>query len=282
MSSIRIEGKKIAEEMLLKLQNEVQSEQLHPHLLVFLIGDNPSSQSYIRQKKKAAEQIGATCTITQLPADTSAETMKAAIHQANIQKKIHGIIIQRPLPPESTIPADILDGVEITKDIDGFLPNSPFDVPVAKAVITILETIYHSHFHTGQTTFIDWLRNKTLVVIGKGVTAGGPIRTMLELLTIPVVMVDRSTANPHALTKKADIIISCTGKPRTITSQHIKDKAILISVGLTKGEDGKIHGDYEEDDIQEKAFAHTPTPGGVGPINVACLMQNLVKACKMR
>ncbi len=277
----RIDGKAIGDQMLEKLHAEVISTKIHPHLLVLLIGDNPSSQSYIRQKKNAAERIGAICTLLQFPADVSEEIIRNTIHTANLNTDIHGIIVQRPLPSSSQISEQVLNSVDLKKDIDGFLQDSPFEVPVAKAIITILEKIFYEQFNTPQLDLISWLRKQDIVVIGKGVTAGNPIRKILERLGLPVVGIDRSTPNPEEITKGADIIISCVGKQGTIPASAIKSEAILLSVGLSRGTDGKIHGDYEERDIQEKALFYTPTPGGVGPVNVACLMQNLVKATRI-
>jgi len=277
MLSKRVDGKKIAEEILENLHRQIITDGIKPHLVVFLIGDNPSSQSYIRQKKNATERIGALFTLQQYPATVAEKEIKKAISQANASDIIHGIIIQRPLPKESVISSSILDSVALSKDIDGFLPGSPYEVPVAHAVITILEHVYQDQNHVDHD-FISWLRTQRVAVIGKGITAGGPIRSILEKFQIPVLGIDRSTEHPSEITKKSDIIISCVGKEHTVTAHAIKQDVILLSVGLSRGQDGKNHGDYEEEDILEKASVYTPTPGGVGPVNVACLMQNLVKA----
>jgi methylenetetrahydrofolate dehydrogenase (NADP+)/methenyltetrahydrofolate cyclohydrolase len=273
-----IDGTKIADEILAHLREEVITKKLHPHLLVFLLGDNPSSQSYIRQKKHAAEQIGAKFTLRQLPAVISQNEFRQEIDNANKQKDVHGVIIQRPLPLESSSLSSLAKTILLSKDIDGFLPGSPYEAPVATAVLTILEHIYEKNVSQHQGNFSQWLHSKNIVIIGKGETAGKPIRTMLEKLAVPFIGIDQSTSNHKNITKNAEIIISCVGKKQIIQQQDIADGVILISVGLTKGEDNTLHGDYEEDDIRKKALYYTPTPGGVGPVNVACLMQNLVKS----
>ena len=276
---IRIDGKLLAQDILGNLREEIKTKHLHPHMEVLLVGDNSSSLSYIRQKKRAAEYIGATLSVNQLPITTTNSEFHTLLTSYNADPRVHGIIIQLPLPTQSTISDHMVHSVHKQKDIDGFTHNSPYRVPVANAVVTILETIHtkqHSEIHSD---YLQWLRNQTIVVLGKGKTAGQPIRTLLESLTIPIIGVDRQTENPHDICKKASILISCTGVPNTIQHEWVGEGAILISVGLSAQPDG-LHGDYEEQDIQEKASFYTPTPGGVGPVNVACLMKNLVQACE--
>jgi methylenetetrahydrofolate dehydrogenase (NADP+) / methenyltetrahydrofolate cyclohydrolase len=274
---IRIDGKLLAHDILDTLRDEIQTKHLHPHMEVLLVGDNTSSLSYIRQKKRAADYIGATLHVNQLPITTTNAEFHTLLTNYNTDPRVHGIIIQLPLPTESAISDHMVHSVHKQKDIDGFTHNSPYRVPVANAVVTILETIHTKQQNDIHTDYLSWLRNQTIVVVGKGKTAGQPIRTLLESLTIPIVGIDRSTPEPKSILEKASIIISCTGVPTTIQKDSVKENAILISVGLSLQPDG-LHGDYEEQDIREKASFYTPTPGGVGPVNVACLMKNLVQA----
>jgi len=130
--------------------------------------------------------------------------------------------------------------------------------------------------------FISWLHNQKIVVIGKGATGGAPILKYLRKLNTHPTLIDSKTPNPTTLTQKADIIISAVGKPNIINSSPIKKGVILIGVGIYRGEDGKLHGDYDESDIEKIASYYTPTPGGVGPINVAMLMKNLLNAVKLQ
>jgi methylenetetrahydrofolate dehydrogenase (NADP+) / methenyltetrahydrofolate cyclohydrolase len=279
----RIDGKLIAAKILEQLRIEVLELKRHdktPNLQVFLIGDDPASKSYIAQKNKAAETIGATLTVTELASNTEDREFFRLLTEANTNPKITGIIIQRPLPRGSDIKEKTLLMVNPKKDIDGFGSKSPFEVPVARAVLEFLEHIYSTGFDTHTSDFISWLRLQTVVVIGKGETAGGPIIKLLERLSVSVMVVDRSTKNPNAIIKSGTIIISCVGKPGIVTSKHIKEGAVLLSVGLSRVE-GKLVGDYDEADIAPLAKFYTPTPGGVGPVNVACLMKNLVEASKM-
>lgn len=276
---ICIDGRHIAEEILTTLREHVKKSHLSPHIEVILIGDNPSSLSYIKQKQKAAESIGATLHLTQFEPTVTKEELKNTISTFNTAHNVSGIIIQRPIPVQSTIPPDIISSIAPEKDVDGFVPHTIHEVPVAKGVISILEYIFYKQFNTPQLDFPTWLRGQHVVVLGKGETAGKPIIEILEKFSVPVIIIDRSTPNPHELTKEATIIITCVGVPGLISRNHIQDQVILLSVGLSRV-DGKLIGDYDVEDIQDKASFYTPTPGGVGPVNVACLMQNLVKAAE--
>lgn len=246
---MKIDGKKIADDILSRLVIDKV-----PTLAVIQIGDNPASLAYIRQKQKAAEKIGAKVIISNKISD---------VERFNNEPNIHGLIIQRP------VPLSIGEyHVRLEKDVDGFEPNSPFDVPVALAIGEILKDI--------KADF-----SKKFVVIGRGETAGSPITRYLDKLHCTTSLIHSQTPNPEVIMKQADILISCVGKKQIITRTSIKPGAILISVGIWRDEKSKLHGDYNEHEIADIASFYTPTPGGVGPINVACLMQNLVKACTL-
>lgn len=279
---MRIDGKQIAENLLSTLTDTVarQKEQgIAPTLGVILVGDNPASLSYIKQKQKAAEKIGAVVKFLQFPATIPFETIKATIEQWNRDTSMHGIIIQRPLPPERSDLIPLLTMVKKEKDVDGFVPGSPFPVPVAAAIVKILETIYPLEAgNTHEATFDHWIQNHCTVVIGRGETAGKPIADEFEKRGCLLSIVHSQTTHPREVIKKANIVVSCVGKSRVVTADMITPGTILISVGIWRDTEDKLHGDYEEEEIGGVASYYTPTPGGVGPVNVACLMQNLVKA----
>ena len=138
------------------------------------------------------------------------------------------------------------------------------------------DLIYGSNKKEDQ--FYDYLRKTKIVLIGKGETGGHPISEALKKLHVKFNVIDSQTSEPGRVLKSADIIISAVGKPGVIKSETLKKGVVLVSIGLSKGEDGKMHGDYDEEEIKDIASYYTPTPGGVGPVNVACLLQNLVEA----
>lgn len=269
---MKIDGKAIAERTLDKLTLEVsllKDRGIIPTLAVILVGDNPASLAYIKQKQKAAERIGANIVFRAESLELSKEQLELLIAKYNNDSTIQGLIVQRPLPKILGDVSDILLTVKADKDVDGFLPNSPYSVPVALAVLEML-----------RSTGIQNLIKKRVVVIGRGETAGKPIAVLLAKLGYKVTVVHSQTSNPNEIMKSADIIVSCVGKERVITSDIMKPGAILISVGIWRDQAGKLRGDYDEEDIGRIASFYTPTPGGVGPVNVACLMQNLVLAAK--
>lgn len=272
-----IDGKIIAESILQKLK----SSGVSASLAVILVGDDPGSLSYIKQKQKTGERVGIRILFEHFPDSISPTTLESAIAHYNNDQNIHGLIIQRPVPQFIGQIGDILLSVSPQKDVDGFLPDSPFEVPVSKAVITILESV-HKQLILQQLIsleFLPWLQSQYIAILGRGETAGKPIAALLQKFKCATSIIHSQTPNPQEILKNASIIISCVGKPHTISKRMISKGVILISVGLSRDNDGKLHGDYEADEIKEIASFYTPTPGGVGPVNVASLMQNVIEAC---
>lgn len=268
---MKIDGKAIADRILTELAQKVKTLGKTPTLAVILVGDNPASLAYIKQKQKAAETIGANVILKQFSETSSKQQIDEAIHQYNNDRNVHGIIVQRPIPEYV---GDITSVVS-QKDVDGFLPTSPFTPPVALAVLEILKEAAKTD------DFDSWLRNQCSVVFGRGETAGAPIARVLETRGCTIEIVHSQTPDPSVLTKKFNIIVSCVGRERVITAPMLTPQSILIGVGIWRDSEGKLRGDYNEEEIQDVVAYYTPTPGGVGPVNVASLMQNLVKAYTM-
>ncbi len=303
---MKISGKDITAKIYENLQNrvgELKKRGVVPHLTVILVGDSPASIAYINQKQKMGEFIGAKITILKYPKSATTRQLSQKINALNNDPTNHAILIQRPLPPHLD-PQKLERLVNPLKDIDGFHPDSPYTLPLPLAVIKILEEIYQLKKAQGVASvgvpverpqgakrlrtsdgenarqdpvgFIPWLQKQNIVILGKGPTGGGPIIKYLNKLGAHPTQIDSKTLSPDKLIKKADIIIPAIGKPNIITSKKIKKGAILIGVGIAKSEDGKLHGDYNEDNIKNTAGFYTPTPGGVGPVNVGLLMDNLI------
>lgn len=268
---MKIDGKAIAQEILDDLQKRVEKlkqKGIIPHLAIILIGDDPASSTYVRQKELKAEYIGAKSTVHRLPTTVSQSELLALTKKLNEDKNIHGIIVQQPLPNHIDTSL-IVQTIEPKKDVDGFHPQTKFPMPLAAAVLKILDV-----------TLSQWLKSQNIVVIGKGETGGRPVIEALRKRGANVTVIDSKTPNPKQLTQNANIIISAVGKENIITKDMISPGVFLISVGLHKGEDGKLHGDYNEKEIEDVASYYTPTPGGVGPINVAMLLENLIAAAE--
>lgn len=276
-----IDGKAIALQVLDELKRrvgELEKNNLHPHLAVILVGDDASSEAYVRQKELKAKQIGAELTLFRYSSEITEEELLKKIEDLNNDPSIHGIIIQRPLPVH-------IDGEKITlatspqKDIDGFHPKSPFTPPIALAVEEILKKTYK--YQKVNITFLEWLSRQDIIILGKGQTAGRPIISYFQKQHLHPIIIDSKTENKETLLQQADIIISAIGQPHSIPPSWIKKGAILIGVGMNKGEDGKMYPDYDETLIKDSVSFYTPVPGGVGPVNVAMLLSNLLIASKI-
>lgn len=305
---MELNGHEIAETMYQDLRNRVaalRKKKITPHLVVFLIGENPASVAYVTLKQKRGEEIGAKVTVMRFETTVTTEELAEKVKLLNDDPFVHAILIQRPLPHQVDVhKLEMLTNPE--KDIDGFHPKSPYILPLPLAVGRILEEVYmrgvtekegnpdarSSHKKVPleraqrEGNFWQnperkkWLEEKNIVLIGKGPTGGGPILSYLETLHVTPHVIDSKTRQPENLMKKADIIISAVGREHVVTAENIKEGAILISVGILRGENNKLKGDYEVSDIKSKVAYYTPTPRGVGPVNVAKLMENLVTAAE--
>ncbi|MCR4263447.1 MAG: bifunctional 5,10-methylenetetrahydrofolate dehydrogenase/5,10-methenyltetrahydrofolate cyclohydrolase [Candidatus Roizmanbacteria bacterium] len=272
----KVDGKKLAKEILDTLKPRIsvlKKRKVTPTLAVIQVGNDPGSESYIRMKRKAAKKIGASVLVRHFPTSVFFQEMAEAIQGFNADRSVHGIIIQRPLPPMLQTNA-FNTAIDFQKDIDGFRAKTTFRPPIALAIFHILRFVYELKNVTTH------LKSKQIVILGRGETAGKPIADMMADKKIAFIQCHSQTTNMHEFTQEADIIISCVGRQRVVAPDMIKEGAVLIGVGIERDKKGKLHGDYNEQEIAEKASFYTPTPGGVGPVNVAYLMSNLVTAAE--
>lgn len=296
----RIDGKMLANEILENLKKRVirlRKKKIIPTLAVVQVGKDESSQAYIKQKAKTAKKIAACFKLFSFSSRITFQKLAEQIKNLNEDKKIHGIVVQRPLPALLST-SSFNQAVALVKDVDGFRSKSPFNPPVAEAVFYVLQKIYLPNWGSepvfyrcgtgpagrrvekeGFKKMVDILKRKKILLIGRGETAGKPIAKTLSQNKIKFLIAYSKTKNMEEFLKEADIIISCVGKRRVVAKQMIKEGVILIGVGLTRHR-GRLYGDYEEKEIKDKASYYTPTPGGIGPLNVAFLMLNLLTACE--
>jgi len=278
---MKINGREIADGILAKLKKEVQGLPNGIKLVVVLIGKNPSSLSFIKQKNKAVLSIGANLELITLPQNTSQTFLINKIKQFNNDTKINGIIVQLPLPTQINH-AIIAQVIAPSKDIDGFNKNSLFTPPIALAVLKILQNCFinlKKELKNHNQIFINWLSTQKILILGRGDTGGKPISDTFTKMGINFTVAHSKTTNIKELLKSSNIIISCVGKPNIITGDMIGKNAVCIGVGISNLH-SRLTGDFEEPSVSKLASFYTPTPGGVGPINVACLMQNLVISAK--
>lgn len=269
---MKIEGRKIAQQIFeeLKIQvSKLKENGITPTLAVILMGDNESSATYVKQKQIKAEEIGAKVQVFQFDKNVSNEEIESLVKKLDSNPQIHGIILQRPTPSQIKT-TELEELISPKKEVDGFGANPLYPVPVAEAVYKMLLT----------TCSENQLQTKQIVVLGKGETAGMPIINYLKQKGTNPSVIDSKTVNREELLKNADIVISAVGKENVIKANDIKKGTVVIGVGLGTDEEGKLKGDFNNNEIEQVASFYSPTPGGVGPVNVAILMENLIAATK--
>jgi methylenetetrahydrofolate dehydrogenase (NADP+)/methenyltetrahydrofolate cyclohydrolase len=264
-----IDGKQLAQSLLTDLKQDILKLKHPPTLAVIQVGNDIGSTAYIQQKKKKGEEVGINVIHKHFPESITQEQLIDEIEQLNSDTQITGIIIQRPLPKHLST-TQINQQVAREKDVDGFRPDSSFTPPVALGVLYLLRSIKLE---------IPDLKNKKIVILGRGETAGHPIAQTLTKLKVPFeILHSQSTIENPLKTiqtlQSADIIISCVGK-RVVKKEDLKPGVILVGVGISRGFKG-LQGDYDEDEIRDIASFYTPTPGGVGPLTVAFLLSNVI------
>lgn len=271
---MKIDGKQIASQILSDLKIRVEKlkeKNIIPHLYIILLSDDPQSASYVKQKMLRADEIGIKITLDKENPQVTTEELIKKIELLNNDESINGIIVQRPMPKQLN-EEEIESSVTAVKDVDGFNPDSEFNVPVARAIEKIIINTLKD------TDFKDFISSKRITVLGKGITAGKPIINYFKRLNENVFTIDSKTENRSQILNNSDIIISAVGKENVITKEDVKKGAYVIGVGLHVGTDGKLKGDFNEHEIEQSTAYFSPTPGGVGPVNVACLMENVVVA----
>jgi len=260
-----LDGKKLADAILAEIKTDIVKRGLTPGLAVILVGEDPASVAYVAIKEKRAREIGIHFEKIAFPETASTDEIITAITDLNTRPDIDGLIIQLPLP--AALDADaIYERVDPNKDVDGFHSQTHFTPPIAIGVNDLL-------IETG----ID-LRTAKIAVLGKGKTGGGPIIASLKHRRLKPMVVDSSTGNLKTALQEADIIISAVGLPGIIKGELIKDGVAIIDAGTTRQADGTLAGDVDYDSVAPKAGWLTPVPGGVGPLTVACLLQNTLTA----
>lgn len=271
---MKISGKEIAAEIREDLRSKIEnlkSKDIVPKIAIITLGPESSWESYVRQKIKVAGELGIKAVHINLSENEQNRLFKT-IEEINRDPLYHGLIVQRPLP-EGIDRERVVNSIAAEKDVDGFRANSRFGVPVWLAVKNL---IVRSLKEVGLNKKNDELK---FAVLGKGETAGGPIARGIRKMGIEPQIIDSKTNNRDEILINADVIISCVGKSGVLGSENIKKGSILIGVG-THSEQGKLRGDYNEEEIEKVAGAYTPTPGGVGPVNLSFLFSNLITAAE--
>ena len=274
-----IDGRKIS----LEIKDEVKAETselikkgVHPCLAVILVGENPASQVYVRNKKKACEYVGIKSLSYELPAETTEAELLKLIDDLNKNPECNGILVQLPLPKHID-EEKVLLAINPEKDVDGFHPYNVGLLSIGDATLKActpagcIELIKRSGVE---------ISGKKCVIIGRSNIVGKPVAMLLLAENGTVTICHSRTKNLAEEIKQADIIIAAVGKPNFVTGDMVSDGAVIIDVGINRLENGKLCGDVNFEECEKKASFITPVPGGVGPMTIAMLMKNCVVATK--
>jgi len=276
-----IDGKKIAEQLRDKIKSDIKkiSDDNKPGLAVILIGEHAASQIYVRNKEKFANEVGINSSVLRFDENISEEDLKNEIKKLNDDPNVHGILVQLPLPKHIS-QKDIIQSIDPNKDVDGFHPINVGNLSSgndAMVPCTPLGCYYLIK------KVIPNLSGLNAVVIGRSNINGKPMAQLLLRENCTVTIVHSKTKNIEEICKCGDIIIAAVGKAKMVKSDWVKDTAVIIDVGINRIEingKNKIVGDVDFDNIQDKVKGISPVPGGVGPMTIACLLENTLKAYK--
>ncbi|TKJ68796.1 bifunctional methylenetetrahydrofolate dehydrogenase/methenyltetrahydrofolate cyclohydrolase FolD [Pseudomonas viridiflava] len=279
-----IDGKASAAQVLLQVRDEVQSlkaEGITPALAVILVGDDPASEVYVRNKILRAEEAGIRSLEYRLPADSSQARVLAVIAGLNADPSVNGILLQLPLPAHIE-EACALQAIDPAKDVDGFHSENVGGLSQGREVLTPCTP--SGCMHLLQETCGD-LTGKHAVVIGRSNIVGKPMAALLLQAHCSVTVVHSRSTDAKALCQLADIVVAAVGRPRMIDASWLKPGAVVIDVGINRIQDqgrSRLVGDVDFDNVLNVASAITPVPGGVGPMTIAFLMKNTVTAARQQ
>lgn len=285
-----IDGRRVGAEIRAEVGQaveELRANDCTPGLAVLMVGDNPASAVYVRMKAKACEEVGVYSRVIRLPAETEQRELEGVIDELNEDGAIHGVLVQLPLPPQID-ERSILWRVSPEKDVDGFHPINVGRVAIGDpdafrpaTPAGVIELLLRSGYDPG---------GKRVTVVGRSNIVGRPLATLLSLKAeggnATVTLAHSRTANLPEVTREADILVAALGRPRSITADAVKPGSVVIDVGTNRVDDAgsekgyRLVGDVAFDEVSEVARAITPVPGGVGPMTIAMLLSNCVKAAR--
>ncbi len=283
MSAQIIDGKAISQIIKDELKEKtarLKEQGIEVTLAVILVGEDPASQVYVRNKKKACEYIGYRSLSYELPKETSQEELLKLIDELNNREDVNGILVQMPLPSQID-EKTVIDAISPKKDVDGFHPMNVGALCIGeKGLVSCTPAGVIQLLKRGCDGKID-IAGKECVIVGRSNIVGKPMSMLMLRENATVTVAHSKTKNLEEVCKRADILIAAVGKAGMITKDHVKEGAVVIDVGINRNEDGKLCGDVCFDEVKEIASAITPVPGGVGPMTIAMLMNNCYEAATM-
>lgn len=273
-----IDGKSIAEKIKEEIKTEVKQIEKNytrvPKLVVVLVGENPASQTYVRNKENACQYVGITSEILRHEESLTEEDLLKEIEQLNQDHTVDGILVQLPLPKHID-ETKVLDAIIPSKDVDGFHPQNVAKLFLGqhsllpctpKGMMVLLDEIGYD------------LTGKEVVVVGRSNIVGKPVALLCLQKNATVTLAHSRTKDLKAVCKRADVLIGAIGKPKFFTKEYVKDGAVVLDVGINRDEDNKLCGDVDFEDVKDIVAAITPVPKGVGPMTITMLMKNTIEA----
>lgn len=276
-----IDGKLLASKIMKKLKEEVNSlkqEEICPKLAVIMVGNDKASEVYVRNKSKACNEVGIEFEEFILKEDITMQQLLAIIEKLNNRKDIHGILLQSPIPKHLDI-RKAFNTINCQKDVDGFNP-----INIGKLMIG--EDTFISCTPYGVIKMLEdnniKIEGKNAVVIGRSNIVGKPLAQCLLNKDATVTVCHSKTQNLEEITRQADILLVAIGKPEFVTAKMVKEGATVIDIGINRNEEGKLVGDVKFDEVSQKVQYISPVPCGVGPMTIAMLLNNVIKAAKQQ
>ncbi len=276
-----IDGKAVSKEVKEQVRREcdaLKAQGVTPGLAVIIVGDDPASQVYVRNKEKACEECGFYSVKYALPAETTQEELNALVDRLNADKRINGILCQLPLPKHLD-DKEVINRILPKKDVDAFHPENVGAIMIGDyhflpcTPAGIMELI--------RSTGID-VTGKKAVVMGRSNIVGKPMAMLLLHADATVEIIHSKTRDDAEVTRTADILVVAIGRAKHVTADMIKEGAVVIDVGMNRDENGKLCGDVDFENVKDKCSYITPVPGGVGPMTIAMLMRNTLTAAKLQ
>ncbi len=277
--AVIIDGKSLAKEIRENLKKEAEKlrdKGIIPHLAVIMVGDNDASKVYVRNKSRACEEIGIEFKEYLLPSTTKQSELIELIKKLNEDKKVNGILLQSPIPKPLNI-QKAFNTISPEKDVDGFNPYNVGNLCIGQDGFIPCTPLGIMKMFEKYNIEID---GKKVAIIGRSNIVGKPMAQCMLAKNATVTICHSRTRELKKEVKDADIIISASGKRNIVTSDMVKDGVVIIDVGMNRNDEGKLCGDVDFEKIKEKASYITPVPGGVGPMTIAMLMENVIKATK--
>lgn len=279
--AVIIDGKALSAKLKENLKAQVENLKANgtePCLAVIIVGDNPASRVYVNNKKKSCAELGIKSLEYALPGDTTEEELLSLIDELNSDDSVDGILCQLPLP-KHICEKNIINSIAPSKDVDAFHPENVGHIMIGD--YTFLPCTPAGVMEMLKEYNIE-ISGKNCVVVGRSNIVGKPMTMLLLQENATVTVCHSKTKDLASFTKEADILVSAVGKVGLITANMVKDGAVVIDVAINRLENGKLCGDVDFENVKEKASYITPVPGGVGPMTIAVLMKNTVKAAESR